>query len=367
MQKYLMTIASEPNLIRHGLYVKQIRPLLPDEAFLKDSNKLTILLINIAILILGWGIASYLNQWPIYLLWLYLPLSLIMGNSIIVLLFSSHELLHNSVIKNPRLVYAFGFLGMTMLGMPPTFWLAVHNREHHNKTNSLGDPDRNYLSSQPDTWGKWIQDKFVPSAEVNPFGLMLGMASAWGVHNFRNLTSVLLFNSKSVNYVPAAFTVGAKERRIIAVEWLGIITIHGSILAYLQFDLLKIVLAYIIPIAIGYAGAMFYIYTNHMICEMTDVNDPLVNSLSLRMPKIFDLLHLNFSYHTEHHIFPSMNSNYYPLVQELLIQHYPEKYNLIDVKEAWSLLMQTPRHYRNNNHFTDWSGKKSVPCPLIDN
>jgi fatty acid desaturase len=284
--KYLMTVANEQNLIRHSLYVKKIRPLLPDEAFQKDSNKLTILLINIAILILGWGIASYLDRWSMYLLWLYFPLSLIMGNSIIVLLFSSHELLHNSVIKDSRLIYAFGFLGMIMLGMPPTFWKAVHNREHHNKTNSLDDPDRNYLSTQPNTWGKWIQDKFVPSAEVHPFGLMLGMTSAWAVHNFRNLTSVLLFNSKSVNYVPAAFTVGAKERRIIAVEWLGIIAIHATILVYLQFDLLKILLAYVIPISIGYGGAMFYIYTNHMVCEMTDINDPLVNSVSLRVPKI---------------------------------------------------------------------------------
>jgi fatty acid desaturase len=359
-------ICDEQKLMRQGLYAKKLRPLLADEAFIPDPNKLTILLINVAILILGWGIASYLDQWAVYFLWLYLPLSLIMGNSIIVLLFSSHDLMHNSVIRNPRLIYGFGFLGLTMLGMPPTFWKIVHNREHHNKTNSLDDPDRNYLSTQPKTWGKWIQDKFVPSAEVHPIGLMLGMTSAWAVHNFRNLTSVLLFNQKSVAYVPAAFTITTKERRIIALEWLGIIAIHGSILAYLQFNLLKIAFSYVIPIAIGYAGAMFYIYTNHMICEMTDINDPLVNSVSLRVPKFFDLLHLNFTHHTEHHIFPGMNSNYYPLVQELLQKHYPEKYNLISAKDAWLLLMRTPRHYQNQNHFTDWSGEKSVVCPLVD-
>ncbi|NJR17972.1 MAG: fatty acid desaturase [Calothrix sp. CSU_2_0] len=360
-----MTVCDdEQNLIRQGLYAKKLRPLLPERAFIPDKNKLTIQLINVVILLLGWGIASYLDEWSTYLLWLYLPLALVMGNSIVVLLFSSHELMHNSVIKNYRLIYFFGFLGMIMLGMPPTFWKVVHNREHHNKTNSLDDPDRNYLSTQPNTWGKWIQDRFVPSAEVHPLGLLLGMTSAWAVHNFRNLTSVLLFNSKSVSYVPAAFRISTKERRLIAVEWLAIVAIHGSILAYLQFHPLKVVLAYFFPIAIGYAGSMFYIYTNHMICEMTDINDPLINSVSLRVPKIFDLLHLNFSYHTEHHIFPGMNSNYYPLVQELLQQHYPEKYNLIDVREAWYLLMHTPRHYHDEKIFTDWSGKKSVPCPL---
>jgi fatty acid desaturase len=304
-----MTVCENQKLIRQAEYAKKLRPLLPNEAFLPDPNKLTILIINVLILLLGWGIASYLDRWSVSLLWLYLPLALVMGNSVMVLLFSSHELMHNGVIRNPRLIYAFGFLGMTMLGMPPTFWKAVHNREHHNKTNSMDDPDRNYLSSQDDSWGKWIQDKFVPSAEVNSLGLMLGMTSAWAVHNFRNLTSVLLFNDKSVDYVPAAFTISSKERRQIAAEWLGIFAIHGSILAYLQFNPLKIVLAYILPIAVGYAGAMFYIYTNHMICEMTDINDPLINSVSLRVPKIFDLLHLNFSHHTEHHICSGINQN----------------------------------------------------------
>ncbi|MHC5833436.1 MAG: fatty acid desaturase, partial [Nostoc sp.] len=84
-------------------------------------------------------------------------------------------------------------------------------------------------------------------------------------------------------------------------------------------------------------------------------------------PKIFDKLHLNFSYHTEHHIFPGINSDYYPLVQELLKIHYPERLNLLDAKDAWHLLMQTPRHYKNEDTFTDWSGEKSVPCAIIEN
>jgi fatty acid desaturase len=99
---------------------------------------------------------------------------------------------------------------------------------------------------------------------------------------------------------------------------------------------------------------------------MTIVNDPLLNSVSLRVYKLFDQLHLNFSYHTEHHIFPGMNSDYYPMVQELLETHYPERMNLIDAGKAWDLLRQTPRHYKNENTFTDWSGEKAVPCPLSE-
>ena len=359
-----MSIVKDRTLILQAEYAKKLRPFIPAEAFIPDPSKLVILFINLAILILGWAIAKHLDRWPVYLLLLYLPLAVVMGNSIVVLLFSSHELMHGSVIKNLRLSRVIRLLGLAMLWMPPTLWKAVHNREHHSKTNSLLDPDRNYLSAQPRTWGKWIQDMFVPSIEVNPIGLTLGMATAWGVHTFRNLTSVLLFNSESVNYVPAAFTVSAKERRAITAEFFLILLIHLSILAYLQFSPLKLLLSYFLPIGIGYAGVMFYIYTNHMLCRMTSDSDPLINSISLRVPKLFDKLHFNFSHHTEHHIFPGINSDYYPLVQELLKTHYPGRMNLLDSRDAWRLLLTTPRHYKDENTFTDWSGEKSITCPL---
>lgn len=359
-----MNIVEDKILITQAEYAKKLRPLLPTEVFAPDPSKLLILLINLVILILGWMIALQLDSLPVYLVWLYLPVAIVMGNSVVVLLFSSHNLMHGSVIRNSHLVRWMSLLGLTMLWMPPTLWKAVHNREHHNKTNSLADPDRNYLYKQPNTWGKRIQDLFVPSAEVNPLWLTVGMATAWGIHTFRNLTSVLLFNSESVDYVPAAFKVSDKDRRTIAGEFILISMIHLSILFYLQFDPVKLIMSYFLPIGIGYSGLIFYIYTNHMLSQMTTINDPLINSVSIRVPKVFDHLHLNFSYHTEHHIFPGINSDYYPMVRELLEIHYPGRMNLLDAGEAWRLLMQTPRHYKNETTFTDWSGKKSITCPL---
>jgi fatty acid desaturase len=253
-----------------------------------------------------------------------------------------------------------------MLWMPPTLWKAIHNREHHSKTNSAQDPDRNYLASQPNNWGKWIQNAFVPSSEANPILLTIGMAHAWGMHLFRNLTSVLFFNNRSAQYPVFPFSVSEKERRAIALELLIIISLHLTILTSLGFSPVKILLSYFVPIWIGHSGLMFYIYTNHMLCRMTDVNDVLINSLSIRVPKIFDLLHINFSYHTEHHIFPGLNPNYYPMVQELLLTHYPERFNLMDADKAWKLMLQTPRHYLDETTFTDWSGTKFVPCPNLN-
>lgn len=354
----------DDQMIPQAEYAKTLRPYLPTEAFVPDSSKLIIFFLNIAVLICGWAIASQLNNWSVYLLWLYLPIAVVMGNSVIALLFTSHNIMHGSVIKNNRLIHVLSLLGLTMLWMPPTMWKAVHNQEHHSKTNSLADPDRNYLYEQPKTWGKWIQNLFVPSVAVNPLFLTVGMATAWGVHAFRNLTSVLLFNQKPADYVPAAFSRSPKKRLAILGELLVMLSLHFCIIAFLQFSPIKLVLGYFLPIGIGYAGLMFYIYTNHMLCRMTTINDPLINSISLRVPKIFDKLHLNFSYHTEHHIFPGINSDYYPLVQELIQTHYPGRMNLLDAGDAWNLLMETPRHYKDENTFTDWSGRNTVPCPL---
>ena len=359
-----MNLCNGELLISQGSYAKKLRPFLPSEAFKPDPTKLIILLINLAILILGIAIADKLDRWPVYLLGLYFPLAMVMGNSVSVLAFSCHDLMHGTVIRNSRLMYFISLFGQTILWMPPTLWKVVHNRVHHNQTNALGDPDRNYLYEQPNTWGKWIQHLAFPSIEVHPLRLVVGMATAWGYYAFRNLTSVLFFNQKSVDYVPAAVTVSPKERRAIAGEFLAILIMHLSILVYLEFNPIKLLLGYFLPIGIGYAGMIFYIYTHHLICPMTVVNDPLINTVSIRMPKIFDLLHLNFSYHTEHHIFPGMNSDYYPRVRELLNIHYPGRMNLLDAREAWRLLLQTPRYYKNENTLTDWSGEKSVSCPL---
>lgn len=363
LQKF-MNVIDRQRWITQAEYAKQLRPLLPSEAFLPDPSKVWILLINLAILILGWGIADRLPEWNGYFLWLYLPLTLVMGNSVIVLLFSTHDLLHSRTIINPLLRRFVSLLGLTLLWTPPTFWKAVHNREHHNKTNSQHDPDRNYLYEQPKNWGKWIQNLFVPSAEVHPFWLVVGMGSAWGVHTFRNLSSVLLFNQGQNEYPAVSFQVSSKERRAIALEFFVILGIHLSVLTYLEFHPIKLLLSYFLPIWIGYSGAIFYIYSNHMLCQMTSINDPLINSVSIKVPKLFDLLHLNFSYHTEHHIFPGINSDYYPAVQELLKAQYSDRFNLLGAGEAWRLMLETPRHYKDENTFTDWSGTKSVTCPL---
>ena len=344
---------------------RELKPLLPPDAFRTDDGRLPLLLINLAIVMLGWVIAARLDRWPGLWPLAFLPFALVMGNAVIVLLFTSHDLLHGSAVRGQRWRRAVGLAGLALLWMPPTLWQAVHNREHHGHTNSLRDPDRSYLERQPASWGKWIQHRFTPSDEVSGIGLLLGMASAWGVHNLRTIASVLLVHDGSATFPPAPFRVSRRERWRIFFELLAIAGLHASVVAALGAGPLRLLLGYFLPIWIGYAGAIAYIYTNHLLCPLNECNDPLVNTLSLQLPPLLDLLHLNFSHHVEHHIFPGLNSSHYPLVRRLLQERHPDRYQLLSGPAAWRLLLATPRHYRSAATVCSADGRRAVTLPPL--
>lgn len=344
---------------------RSLRPLLPPQAFRTDPSRLALVLINLAILALGWTMARSLDRWPLAALPLFLPFALVMGNAVIVLLFATHDLLHGRVAGWRGGRRWLALVSLALLWMPPTLWQAVHNREHHGHTNSLRDPDRSYLEHQSASWGKWIQHRFTPSDEISGMGLLLGLASAWGVHNMRTLASVLLVPDGSAVFPPAAFRVSARDRRRIAWELLAIVGLHAALIAWIGLEPRRLLLGYFLPIWLGYAGAMAYIFTNHLLAPLDEHNDPLRNSLSLRMPRWLDLLHLNFSHHTEHHIFPGLNSSYYPTVRRLLQAHHGDRYQLLSGRQAWQLLLATPRHYRTATTVCSADGGRAIELPRL--
>jgi hypothetical protein len=88
---------------------------------------------------------------------------------------------------------------------------------------------------------------------------------------------------------------------------------------------------------------MAYIATNHLFCDETgDVNDPLLNSLSVSVPRWLGWLHLNFGYHVEHHIFPYMNSRHAPRVRSAIEARYGKRYHTLPILTAISVLYRTP-------------------------
>jgi fatty acid desaturase len=96
----------------------------------------------------------------------------------------------------------------------------------------------------------------------------------------------------------------------------------------------RYVLAVPVPLLVASSVAMIYIFTNHFLNPLCEKADPLVGATSVSVPKFFDWLHDNNSYHTEHHLFPSMNPRFYPMVSALLTEHFPDRYNRLAIGEA---------------------------------
>ena len=119
-------------------YNRELSKNLPKEIFKQDPARLKwgvfFLLSNIAIVI---AIMNFSMPWPVKLL-----LSVVMGNFLGGMAFLSHETLHGSITKNPKLQNIIGFIGFGPFLISPTFWKFWHNRLHHGNTQLLyKDPD----------------------------------------------------------------------------------------------------------------------------------------------------------------------------------------------------------------------------------
>jgi fatty acid desaturase len=120
----------------------------------------------------------------------------------------------------------------------------------------------------------------------------------------------------------------AFELVFIVAAQIGIWKLVGHGLAYFWVS--------IVPTLVASALVSWYFFTNHGLKPVGDGSDVLAATTSVTVPKLCNILHSNFSYHTEHHLFPAMNPKYYPLVREQLRQRFPEQFHCIPIGEAWT-------------------------------
>jgi fatty acid desaturase len=105
---------------------------------------------------------------------------------------------------------------------------------------------------------------------------------------------------------------------------------------------------------------MSYIATQHFLSPLGDQNNPLDNSISLKTFKVLDFMHFKFSYHTEHHFFPSLNHQYLPIISEKLKELKPDNYIQAPHISVIKLLYKTPRLYKDNKTLVHLNTKQEV-------
>jgi fatty acid desaturase len=334
----------------HADYVKRLRPHLPREAFRPDPRSCLRILLHLGIIIAGF-IALRVSPkawWPL--------IGLMIANSTAALPFLAHDLSHRTIVTHRYLLYPAELVLWSLLFVPVTLWRRLHNA-HHVHVNSDGDPDRAYLESDRGLAPIVTAALFYPNriTRYNPLCALYFVA-----YPLLHSISALLFSS-SPSFVAANPVSSVRDKITILLEMLFIVALQGLI-AY--FVVGAYIWASVVPGLVASAVSSWYFFTNHRLQQFHDSDDVLASTTSVVVPGLCDFLHSNFSYHTEHHLFPAMNSKYYPMVSMLLQAHFPDRYHRVPMAAAWSKLWRNPVLRSPNGDRTPPSATDTVPTSV---
>lgn len=319
-------------------YIRELRPLLPQEVYAPARSRLLWLPVHLAVIITL--VVAIASGW---LPWYLLPVaSLVLGGCYAGTTFLGHETAHGGVVRGKFLKHAVTFIGFLPFNLSPRLWKVWHNREHHAHTNDNRiDPDQypNLRKYQGSKVVQVITDRF-----------------SLGGRRWSGALSVLFgFTGQSTKILADAHRRGWMKKpahRAAIAETLVGVALWATV-AWLVGPL-AFLFVYVIPLVVANAIVMSFILTNHGLSPLTGaVNDPLVNSLSVTVPPVFDFLTLGFGYHTEHHLFPAMSTRHAPAVRALLVEKWPGRYQSMPLGRALAELHRTARVYRDETTLID--------------
>ncbi|OEH93363.1 fatty acid desaturase family protein [Bacillus solimangrovi] len=317
-----------------GWYAARIAPYLPKKAFQPVPERLWAGLAHLLVALAG-ILAIGLIELSV---WVNLVISIVLGCTFASLGFLGHEILHGTVVRKAWLRDLLGGIAFFPLSTGARLWRKWHNVEHHQHTQ--------HEEKDPDSWlsiEELANNRFLTWIYRLPFGIrafvsFLSLTFTFTIHSLRMFK--LYLKDFSSEKKPIVWF----QLLLPWATWLGMFVLLGPV---------KWMFAFLLPLLIGNFIVMAYISTNHRLNPLVDVNDPLANSLTVTVPKWVDVLHFNFSYHTEHHLFPGMNPKYYPLVKEKVMEMWPDRYHQMSLSMAMNALWKTPRIYYKQNDLID--------------
>jgi fatty acid desaturase len=322
-----------------SFYVHELKPWLPAHLFAPALSRLAWLPIHLAVIVLATiAIAVDWVPWPMVPV-----LSLAIGLSFAGLTFLGHETLHGGVVRG-RLAWQkpiVGWIAFAPFTLSQQLWVVWHNRVHHANTQRIGaDPDM-YPTIE----------KYRGNA-LNRFSID---SFALGGRRWRGILSLVLgftVQSKHMLFVGRSrLGMSAREFRRSIVETLLAVALWVAV-AFL-IGVVPVVFAYVVPLVIADVIVMGFILTNHGLSPATELNDPLVNSLSVTAPRWLEWVTLDFGYHVEHHLFPAMSGRHARQVRDALVQRWPGRYQTMPVLGALRRLHETGRVYKDRTTLCD--------------
>lgn len=311
--------------------LRRLRAALPPAAFQPTPQKALVLLALVGLFLATQAAVSLVG-----LSWGLVPLIIVAAVALSALAFATHELSHGIILRPGALQRGVELVCWGLIFMSPTMWRRVHNQTHHAHANTPADPDYPLHAGEESTSTRWYVWLFYPNADVFPWNPLVFVHFV--TYILRNTVAALLPARWKPAIVTARPTYTRTDVAKIAGELMVIAAIHTGL-----FFLTGGRWAPYLVMAIGTqtltsAIAMTYIFTNHFLNPLTHEADPVRGTTSVIVPAWIDRLHFHFSYHTEHHVFPTMNSAYYPALSRELEREFPGEYRRIPLAEAWRQL-----------------------------
>jgi len=155
----------------------------------------------------------------------------------------------------------------------------------------------------------------------------------------------MLFVARKRGYLSTSeHRMAIAETALGVASWAGAAALLGPA---------RFLIACVLPLVVANTVVMAFIVTNHSLSPLTEIQDPLVNTLSVTVPRWLDWLTLRFGLHVEHHVFPSMSSRHAPQLRQILRERWPDRYQSMSLGQALVRLHRTARVYENETTLID--------------
>jgi fatty acid desaturase len=268
--------------------------------------------------------------------------SVLIGCCFSGVVFLGHETLHGGVVHGQRTIRVLGWFCLLPFTLSPTLWTAWHNRVHHGHCGQAG--------KDPDMYPTLLEYQTQRAARVmaDHFGLgrrrVLSLLSL--LFGFTGQSQQMLWKAREKGILSRKLHRRAIFETLLGIAfWAAIAGIVG---------LVPFLFVYAIPLVVTNSIVMMFIMTNHNLSPLTpNINDPLVNSLSVTLPRPLEWLTLDFGYHVEHHLFPAISTRHGRLVRAALLEHFPHRYQSMPLGSALSHLFVTARVYQDDTTLFD--------------
>ena len=303
-----------------GYYTKELKHIIPQEAFKPATYKLMPMFIHAGLFFLWMGLIIFFDTTISTI-----GFSILIGLSIACLFLYSHELSHGTIIKKRPYLYLAQNFFWAFSGIPPTVWKRIHNLSHHQHMNTYSDPDRKTFKSE-ESFLNNLYNLFIYPNRVLRYSFTVGFAMMF--YSTKHILAVFYSNDRRPAIVTHRPNYSVKEKTSIVMELVYILSFWVIV-----WFLLGVKTAMLVSLICWYTYSslvILFIITQHQRDPaFIAIADPLLTTTSVIIPTWLDRIIDWHSFHVEHHLFPGINFDYYSQLSDQIRERFPDKYKPI--------------------------------------